>query len=139
MPRINLGGVDEARDFVPRGPYDCGLTKIDEMRSRKGDEMWRLEWTVDMGPHRGHLLLDWLPFSEAAMPRVKKLCFAVGIDTSGVADLTPNMFLGKRARVTVIVGEYETDSGERRLCNKVTWGGYDPPGPASAGQGRVSF
>jgi hypothetical protein len=141
MPHIDFGHVDEARDFdpIPRGTYPCRLAKIEEEVTRHNDEMWKLVWVVESGPHQGHEIWDWLPFSVGALPRVKKLCRAVGIDTSRSADLIPGMFLDRRAHVTIVVGQYQTDDGDLRPCNKVTWAGYDPIPPRDHGDDRAPF
>lgn len=128
MPKINFENVDAPRPFepehgdpVPPGTYVCRVVSVEETTTRHGDEMWRLRFVIEEGPHRGRLLWDNLPFSEAALPRLKLACAALGLDTSGEVDLASGGLLDRSCRLRVVV---ENHKGRRR--NKVPYDGYEP-------------
>jgi hypothetical protein len=141
MPKINLGDVSGAEDFAPLpfGTYPCRLSQVDLAETRSGHEKWKLTWVVASGSHKGRRIFDQVSFSDAAMPRVKCLCDALGIDTGGEINLEIDMVGGRYARVTVEIGEYEDEAGVRKKINRVTWGGYSPIRPGDVETEDVPF
>ena len=127
MPKINFRNVNIPEPNgpdgkpVPAGTYVCRAVAVEETTTRHGDEMWRVRFSIEEGPHRGRLLWDNLPFSEAALPRAKLACDALGLDTEGEVDLSPDELLGRRCRLRITL---ETYKGRRR--NKVAYDGYEP-------------
>ena len=99
MVRFNFDEAGDVRDFepLPDGQYQVELADIALDQTRKGDPMWKLKFAVVDGPHAGRFVFDNLIFSKAAAPRVKLICSALGLDTSGEIDLTPELLLGRRA------------------------------------------
>ncbi len=141
MPKIDLSNIQEAGDLLPPGTYDARLTEVKEGSTPNGIEMWRLTWTVLNETHRGRLVFDRIFFSEAALPRVKLLYIAVGIDTSKEMELTSNNLLDKYAMVTVEVQEYKDNEGRKMEGNKVAWAGYSAlePGDVEEEKEDVDF
>ena len=95
MPKLDFNGVDEVDDFspLPDGSYLCRLAEVEEDSTRNGDEMWKLRFAVEDGPHAGRYVFDNKPFTAAAMKRVKLICSRLGLDTGGEIDLTPELIL----------------------------------------------
>lgn len=128
MPKVNFENVDAPRPFepergdpVPAGTYVSSVVAVEETVTRHGDEMWRLRFAIQEGPHQGRFIWDNLPFSEAALPRLKLACGALGLDIAGEVDLVPEDLLGCSCRLRVSVERHE---GKRR--NKVAFEGYEP-------------
>ncbi len=127
MPRIDFNRVDDVQDFspLPDGRYLCRLAEVEEAATQYGDEMWKLRFVVESGPHRGRYIFDNMVFSEAALKRVKLICSRLGIDVSGELDLTPNLLKGRSCYVTVETEEYEDYEGNTKQRNVVPFAGYD--------------
>jgi hypothetical protein len=126
MPRIDFDNVESPSSFapVPDGEYSVRVGDIEADFTRAGDEMWKLRLLIESGEHQGRILFDNLVFSPKAMPRVKLVCEACGLDTTGVVDLTPAMLLDKLARVTTYIEEYTDDHGVTKARNRVPFDGY---------------
>ena len=129
MPRVDFPAIADTNDFapLPDGEYVCALTDIEVDRTRAGDEMWKLRWTVQDGEFAGRLLFDNLVFSQRALSRVKLVCGVCGVDTSGAVDLQPDMLLEKRAVVSTFQEEYTDEQGRTKVANRVPFEGYASP------------
>jgi len=127
MPRIDFNRVDDVQDFspLPDGRYLCRLAEVEEAATQYGDEMWKLRFVVESGPHRGRYIFDNMVFSDAALKRVKLICSRLGIDVSGELDLTPTLIKGRSCYVTVETEEYEDYEGNTKQRNVVPFAGYD--------------
>ncbi len=127
MPRIDFNRVDDVQDFspLPDGRYLCRLAEVEEAATQYGDEMWKLRFVVESGPHRGRYIFDNLVFSDAALKRVKLICSRLGLDVSGELDLTPSLIKGRSCYVTVETEEYEDYEGNSKQRNVVPFAGYD--------------
>ena len=127
MPRIDFNRVDDVQDFsaLPDGRYLCRLAEVEEAATQYGDEMWKLRFVVESGPHRGRYIFDNMVFSDAALKRVKLICSRLGIDVSGELDLTPALIKGRSCYVTVETEDYEDYEGNTKQRNVVPFAGYD--------------
>ncbi len=135
MPTVNFAGITEESNGVTlleEGTYPCRLAEVDVAETSKGDEMWRLRWVVEEGPHQGRLIFDNLVFSSAALGRLKLVCERLGIDTSGELDLRPSMLRGRHCLVRVEIEDYEAADGQLRKRNVVPWAGYGRADDSSA-------
>lgn len=121
MPKIQFGNVQPAGP-LPDGEYTCRIERVERTQTRRGDEMWKLRLVVQDAQYAGRVVHDNIVFSPTAMPRVKLLCESLGITTSGVVDLVPEMIEGGVCLVFVGVAEYMGS-----LQNKVRFDGYAPP------------
>lgn len=120
VPRVNLDKVQDPGP-LPEGAYLCRIDSIEPGRSHNQDEMWKLKFSVEQGPYKGRVIHDQLTFSEAALPRVKRLCAAIKLNLTGDSDLTTDMVRGSRLFVSVGIETYE---GQQR--NKVRFNGFAP-------------
>ena len=127
MPRIDFNRVDDVQDFspLPDGRYLCRLAEVEEAATQYGDEMWKLRFVVESGPHRGRYIFDNMVFSDAALKRVKLICSRLGLDVSRELDLTPALIKGRSCYVTVETEEYEDYEGNTKQRNVVPFAGYD--------------
>ncbi len=127
MPRIDFNNVDDVQDFspLPDGKYLCRVAEVEEAATQYGDEMWKLRFVVDSGPHRGRYIFDNMVFSDAAMKRVKLICSRLGLDISRELDLTPALIKGRSCYVTVETEEYEDQEGNTKRRNVVPFAGYE--------------
>lgn len=127
MPRIDFNNVDDVQDFspLPEGKYLCRLAEVEEAATQYGDDMWKLRFVVESGPHRGRYIFDNMVFSEAALKRVKLICSRLGLDVSGEIDLTPSLIKGRTCYVTVDIEEYEDQEGNLKKRNVVPFAGYE--------------
>ena len=145
MPNTDFSRVGNAQDFspLPPGAYPCRLAEIDPNGLTKaGDEMWNLQFVVSEGDCQGRMIFDRISFGEAALPRVKLLCEALGLDVSGEVDLEPELLEGREAIVTVDIQTYFDQGGNEKKSNKVTFTGYShingkgpSSGPGATGDG----
>lgn len=135
MPRVDFPTIADTNDFapLPDGEYVCVLTDIEVDRTRVGDEMWKLRWTVQDGEFAGRLLFDNLVFSQRALSRVKLVCCVCGVDTSSAVDLQPDMLLDKRAVVSTFQEEYSDEQGRTKIANRVPFEGYAAAQPEADG------
>ena len=127
MPRIDFNRVDDVQDFspLPDGRYLCRLAEVEEAATQYGDEMWKLRFVAESGPHRGRYIIDNMVFSDAALKRVKLICSRLGLDVSRELDLTPSLIKGRSCYVTVETEEYEDYEGNTKQRNVVPFAGYD--------------
>lgn len=129
MPRIDARNVDEASDFtpIPEGEYPSEVDEVEVKKTKSGDEMWSIRWTVFEGQYTGRSFYDNLVFSEAALSRVKLVAKRVArLDVdSGPFDFEPDDLNGKRAMVDVEINTYKDKDGKERTNNKPKYGGYD--------------
>lgn len=128
MPRIDFDTIEDAKGFepVPEGAYLCRVDSIKESVTRGGDEMWALRLAITTGPYAGRLVFDNLPFSPKGLKRVKLFCSALGLDTAGEIELTPDLLIGRTCRVEVRVEEYVDEKGQEKERNAVPFAGYAP-------------
>lgn len=126
MPRINFNDVPEAGEFspLPEGRYLCSVDNIEEDVTRDNDEMWKVKFRVEEGPHKGRYLFDNMVFSAKAMSRVKLICSRLGIDVSGEVDLQPNMLIGREVLIDVEIEKYTDRSNQLKERNSIPFAGY---------------
>ena len=142
MPKIDFNHVDDVQDFspLPDGQYLCRVAEVEEASTQYGDEMWKLRFVVESGPHRGRYIFDNMVFSDAALKRVKLICSRLGLDVSGELDVTPALIKGRTCYITVESEEYEDQEGNTKSRNVVPFAGYeranDTPKPAAAVQSK---
>ena len=125
--QINFDEIDSIGEYqpVPEGTYVCRVARVDEARSSRGDDMWKLRLEIEDGEHAGRVIFDRLVFSPRAMPRVKRICQCLGVRVEGQLELTADMLVGRRCQVRVLVGDYIDQDGEARTNNTVPYDGYE--------------
>ncbi len=124
MVRVDLGSIESPQDRqpVPAGTYYCELEAIEERRTKSGDDLWSLRWIIQTGPYEGRALWDSVAFSEAALPKVKILCTALGVGEGGEVELRPDVLIGRRCYVRVYIETQTYGGGPPR--NRVPFDGY---------------
>lgn len=127
MPKIDFNRVDDVQDFspLPDGRYLCRVAEVEEASTQYGDEMWKLRFVVESGPHRGRYIFDNMVFSDAALKRVKLICSRLGLDVSRELDVTPKLVKGRTCYVTVETEDYEDQEGNTKQRNVVPFAGYE--------------
>ena len=127
MPKIDFSKVDEVQNYspLPDGRYLCRVAEVEQATTQHGDEMWKLRFLVEAGPHRGRYIFDNMVFSEAAMKRVKLLCSRLDLNAAGELDLTPALIKGRTCYLTVETEEYEDGEGMTKKRNVVPFAGYE--------------
>lgn len=128
MPQINWPEVPDANSPVPEGVYRVEVDTVNVSFNINKDEMWTVGFKIVSGSYVGRKIVDRLVWSEKAMPRVKIAMSALGIDTSGVSNVTPDDIKGKRCVLDVVVVEkIDRKPGQEPKTyhnNKVTFAGY---------------
>lgn len=115
---INLQDVQEMKfENVPKGLY---LAEIDSasygMSNSSGKPMITLSWKIIDGQYENRKLLQWLSFSQGALPGTKANINRIAPELTTQAwkpqELCNNgFFIGKRAKIRVDLSEY---NGEMR-------------------------
>lgn len=109
MPKIDWNNVsDEQFTLVPEGTYEAEITTVEECKSSKGDDMWKLKFTITKGDYKGKTILSQLVFNEGGYGNIKKLYSAIfgsklpkNCETSDILeekvniDVTHNEYNGK--------------------------------------------
>jgi hypothetical protein len=128
MPRVDFSKIDKTLKFtaVPPGKYRCRIVKVDVGTTKTDREFWKVRLEVLEGRHVGHLIFDNVIFSGRGFERVECICRAVGIDTTGAVDLTPESLVGRSCVVETDVEEFTDRQGRRREGNQVKFLGYSP-------------
>lgn len=141
MPLVKFSQIDDASDYspLPSGKYPCKLVHIEEKVTRKGDEMWAMEFEVESGDYKGRKIFDNIVFSEAAAKRLKLICSRLGVETSQDLHLTTDMILGKRVGIEVGIDEYEDSNGRMKQRNVVPFAGYEVAGSKADEDDNIPF
>lgn len=123
----NWDNIEESQGLIPAGQYKCSVVHIithddggNPIKTSSMDEMWKIRFHVDEGMYQGALLYDNLIFSEKGFKRAKFICKRLGLEMTGEFELSPDMLIGKKGIVTVVMGEY---MGQPK--NEIPYGGYD--------------
>lgn len=116
--RYDLGQVEDKDSFasVPEGIYEVKVTEVRVTTSRDGSERWSLRLVVADGDYAGRTAAwDSVTWSERGVVRVKRVLEALGFDVSGEVELEPGELKGLRARVQVMLEQYEDSVSGRRM------------------------
>lgn len=127
--------VDDKDSYVsvPPGIYTCRVAEIRPGYARDGSERWSLRLEVVAGEYAGRTAAwDSLTWSDRGVVRVKRVLEALGFDVSGELEVDPSDLQDMRARVQVLLEEWEEPvSGRRQERMSVPYQGW---GPAPNGQ-----
>ena len=128
--KINFAKVNDSseHEILPAGTYRCRLESVDEEWTAGGNPKWVLHWIVTTGPYANRAIVDRLYFTERALPRVKILWSAAGIDTDGEIELDSGQIVGMCCMVEVERDEYTDRDGRTRQGVQVTFRGYEAVG-----------
>lgn len=122
MPKMNFDDTDVPKNPAYAGPgrHLSRLESVREMTTARGHPMWDVGWLVLTGPDAGKKIRDWLPFSKAALDRVRVFLRAIDLNASGEVDVQPSDVIGKVAWVITEM-RYERDASGtlvERTCVK---------------------
>lgn len=125
--RLDFSKIKEAQDFppLPDGEYLCRVNEIEHSATLYGTEVWILQLGVLKGKFIGRHIFSEMRFSVSTYPRVKLICFRLGLDVSGEIDLTPDLLKGRECYISVGTEEYTTSEGKIKKRNAVFFGGYE--------------
>jgi hypothetical protein len=141
MPYLEFTKAEEGeRELLPDGLYRVVVDAIEERRTRSGDEMWRVTLKVTAGGPAGpraagRRLFDNWAFSRKALPRMREIALAFGLDASRDREVTRRDFLGREAQVEV---RTRRSSHEGRFENFIPYAGYQRCERAAADGGAPS-
>lgn len=127
MPKMPYDEIEEIKDYSPvdDGTYPVKVERVEETRTQYDDEMWRVEFTILDGKFAGRKLFDNMVFSQNGRKRVKFIVSRLGLPTTGEADLTPDMIIGKKCWVTTQIEEYTSDDNKVKKRNSIPFAGYE--------------
>lgn len=78
MPKINWKMVsDDQFVLIPEGDYNVKISSVEESKTQKGDEMWKLRLTINEGEYKGKTILTQLVFNDGGYGNIKKLYSAI--------------------------------------------------------------
>ena len=108
MPYVEFSRIEmpEKRPLLPEGPYKAQVEDIEGRKTREGDELWRVTFRVvgggmPEGRWNGRRLFDNWVFSQRALPRIKLIASAFGMEVGRNQEITPVDFLGRSVEVEV--------------------------------------
>ncbi len=135
---------DENHDYacVPSGTYAVRVEEVRGGNTRDGSERWGLRLVVTEGDYAGKLCAwDALVWSDRGLPRAKRILTALGFDATGTVNVEPQDLVGHRARVQVVVEDWESpETGAIITRNAVPYQGWAPlngtQGAVDAEEGR---
>lgn len=115
---INLTEVQEMKfENVPKGTYPAEIDEASYGLSQSSQApMLSLKWKITEGEYAGRTLMQFLSFSQKALPGTKsnlaRIDAALASQAFKPQELANNgYFLGKTAKIRVDLGEY---NGEKR-------------------------
>ena len=126
MRTVDFREVKDAGEFtpIPEGSYIVEIQSAEEDETKKGDDRLNLRLRVAAGEHEGAVVFDRFHFSPRALPRLKLLLKALGVDTSGEVEVTPALLEGRRCTVDVVIDSYVKSDGSEAQSNTVPFAGY---------------
>jgi hypothetical protein len=126
MKTIDFSRVKDADEFtpVPDGRYAVEVESVEEDVNKNGDDVLKLRLHVIDGEHAGAIIFDRLYFTERALPRVKLVLKALGIEPAGSIEVTPELLQGRKCVVDVLIDTYQKTDGSEGRSNMVPFAGY---------------
>src|SRR5262249_19231883 len=97
---------DGAFSVIPAGIYIVVVERIEERRTKGGDPLWRVCLRIrgGRGPggrQKGRCVFDSWAFSPKALPRIKLIAEAFGLDARTDRELSTREFVGKEVEIEV--------------------------------------
>lgn len=126
--QFDFSRIEDIDSFIsiPEGRYTCRVAELREGVSREGDPRWSLRLEVALGEYAGRTAgWDSVTWSERGIRRVKHVLEALGLDVSGVVEISPADLLGREVVATFQSEEREDPfTGRRVLRLRVPYAGY---------------
>lgn len=127
MPRVNFKEVDEEQQFtiIPEGEYVAEIAKVEEKKTKKGDDMWNVQFKIIEGEHKGASIFTFLVFNEGGYGNIKKLYKEIGgFDLAKTHNCVPSDIDGEKVVITVAISEYTNKDGQKVKGNSIPYGGF---------------
>lgn len=127
MPKVNFKDVDETQQFkvIPEGDYVAEIAKVEETKSQKGDDMWKVQFKVIEGDQKGATINTFMVFNEVGYGNIKKLYKEIGgFDLAKSHNCVPSDIEGEKVIITVQIREYTNREGVKVKNNSIPFGGF---------------
>ena len=127
MPKVNFKNVDENKTFtvIPEGQYAAEIVKVEETTTKNEDDMWKVQFKIIEGEHKGTSIFTYLVFNEGGYGNIKKLYKEIGgFDLVKTHNCVPSDIEGEKVLITVTIGEYTNKNGEKVKNNSIPFGGF---------------
>lgn len=115
----NKGG---SFDPLPKGVYTAKITDVTDVKTRNGNAMANITWTVQDKAFRGRLVFDRVILDlDSVKWRLDQFLQAVGLVTDKKRKITLDTadLMNKVAKLSVDISSYERDDGTTGTSNEV--------------------
>lgn len=127
MPKVNFKDVDDTKQFtvIPEGDYIAEIVKVEELKTKNDDDMWKVQFKVIEGEHKGTNIFSYFVFNEGGYGNIKKLYKEIGgFDLAKSHNCIPSDIEGEKLIITVAIGEYTNKEGNKIKNNTIPYGGF---------------
>ena len=127
MPRVNFKEVDEEQQFtiIPEGEYVAEIKKVEETKTKKDDDMWKVQFQILDGDFKGNNVTSFFVFNDGGYGNIKKLYKEIGgFDLAKTHNCVPSDIEGEKLIITVQISEYTNKNGEKVKNNSIPFGGF---------------
>lgn len=127
MPKVDFKNVDENKTFtvIPEGQYAAEIVKVEETTTKNADDMWKVQFKIIDGEHKGTSIFTYLVFNEGGFGNIKKLYKEIGgFNMAKAHNCVPSDIEGEKVLITVTIGEYTNKNGEKVKNNSIPFGGF---------------
>ena len=109
MPNFKLNWDDvQKNEVIPDGKYTARIDKVEERIAEKSkNTYWNVEFTLTDDAVAGRKVWGVFMLQPNALWKLRTLYEALGIDTSGEADLDTNDILQQEVGVVLNTEEYQ--------------------------------
>lgn len=106
MIKLDFSNVEGGNfDPVPAGDYLVEIEKFEETTSTSGNQMIKATFKIVEGEYEGRKIFDNYVLNQNSLWKLKSLFVALGEDVSGMAEFSPDDFVGKKFLATVSIEE----------------------------------
>ena len=127
MPKVNFKEVDEEQQFtiIPEGEYVAEIKKVEETKTKKDDDMWKVQFQILDGDFKGKNVTSFFVFNDGGYGNIKKLYKAIGgFDLAKTHNCVPIDIEGEKVIITVAISEYTNKDGQKVKSNSIPYGGF---------------
>lgn len=127
MPKVNFKDVDDTKQFtvIPEGDYIAEIVRVEELKTKNDDDMWKVQFKVIEGEHKGTSIFSYFVFNEGGYGNIKKLYKEIGgFDLAKSHNCIPSDIEGEKLIITVAIGEYTNKEGNKIKNNTIPYGGF---------------
>lgn len=127
MPKVNFKEEDEEKQFtiIPEGEYVAEIKKVEETKTKKGDDMWKVKFQILEGDFKGSNVTSFFIFKVGGYGNIKKLYKAIGgFDLAKTHNCVPIDIEGEKVIITVAISEYTNKKGKKVKGNSIPYGGF---------------